>query len=593
MHEVREVKAMVIGAVAIGTIMAMASAPTHAQTVGKPGDFSFFVAGNDRGSADLGGLSGADARCEALATSVGAGGKQWRAYLSVSASGSGAGIDARDRIGSGPWYNAKGDLIARDIEELHSDRHAIDRHTALNERGERRSNAPHDILTGSDVDGRLALIDGRPATCADWTASGDGIAKIGHDDRMDADSHDNKRFRRWNGSWNSEHGTLGCSAKHLADTGGGGGVYCFAADDGRGHPPRSVLDARTYTFRRGVNVNHWLGDNIAATDDFPAGALYGADWFDEEDVAWIAGQGFDHMRIWVGGNNWVTTTGEVDESDVAHFDRVLEWARKHGLGVVLAMHGLPGYRNGIRYGAAETDVGSPFTDDATRGDAAYLWWLVAKRYVDIGAQLRFELLASPNAESAEQIRLFNAEMIASIRRVDRDRMVYVTSRNMRIEHVADVVFGDANTALVLRMREPEIFTVQFDPRIPRIRFPGTVPDLAAVLGSDAPEAIHSKRVLSIDSFNAYVDEFARKARETAQGREIYIGLSGAIGISDDDSARTYTRAMRSAFERNGLGWAVYDYHTGGAVRADVGKGGPTRILEGLELSKPNLAPAPP
>lgn len=252
------------------------------------------------------------------------------------------------------------------------------------------------MLTGSDASGHLAYFAGRPATCGDWTRDGEGVAIIGHDDRMDASSHDNPRFVHWSGSWNAEHETTGCSAAHLAETGGGGAFYCFAADPGpaSASPP---VDAASYWFRRGVNLNHWLADNLAP-EQLP-NAHYGADWFAEDDVAWIAARGFDHLRIWVDGAAWLDAEGHLDEAAIARFDDALRWSAAHGLGVVLAMYGLPGHRAGIR-GAPQPDAASPFTDAATRGDAAYLWWAIAHRYRDVGDRLRFELLVRPEAEDA-------------------------------------------------------------------------------------------------------------------------------------------------------------------------------------------------
>lgn len=179
---------------------------------------SFFVtsAGPGQG-ANLGGVSGADAHCQKLATAAGAGGKTWHAYLSSS------GGNARDRIGTGPWVNAKGVRIAADVAELHSDRNALNKQTALSEKGEQingRGDTPnrHDILTGANPDGTLAA----GKTCQDWTSSGDGSAIVGHHDRMglrdDAPSK----------SWNSSHATRGCSQTDLQGTGGDGLLYCFA-----------------------------------------------------------------------------------------------------------------------------------------------------------------------------------------------------------------------------------------------------------------------------------------------------------------------------------------------------------------------------
>jgi hypothetical protein len=182
---------------------------------------TFFVTSKNPGrGADLGGLTGADAYCQSLAASVGAGNKTWHAYLSTSKE------NARDRIGTGPWHNAKGQLIAKDIETLHTQNN-ISKQTALTEKGEMISGRGdsvnlHDILTGSDAQGR-AIADVADTTCGDWTLSGaEGAAMLGHHDRMglrdDAPSK----------SWNSSHISKGCGLEQLKTTGGAGLFYCFA-----------------------------------------------------------------------------------------------------------------------------------------------------------------------------------------------------------------------------------------------------------------------------------------------------------------------------------------------------------------------------
>jgi len=190
-----------------------------------PSEMTFFVtsAGPGKG-ADLGGLAGADRHCSQLAEQVGAGGRTWRAYLSTTGSG---GVDARDRIGRGPWRNAKGVIIARSIDELHGDNN-INKQTALTERGAivaGRGDTPnrHDILTGSTPDGR-AFPEGKDTTCGNWTSSGEGSAIVGHHDRMGLKDDAPSR------SWNSSHPTRGCSQEALRSTGGDGLFYCFAAD---------------------------------------------------------------------------------------------------------------------------------------------------------------------------------------------------------------------------------------------------------------------------------------------------------------------------------------------------------------------------
>ncbi len=173
----------------------------------------------------LGGLAGADRHCAHLAEAAGVRGKEWRAYLSAAAAGGQPAVNARDRIGSGPWYNAKGTLIARDLEQLHSEASLAGKETSLNERGERvngRGDTPnqHDILTGSDPDGTLA-VDTLDTTCSNWTSNAStGRAFVGHHDRNGGGVRPT--------SWNSAHPSRGCSQANLIATGGNGYFYCFA-----------------------------------------------------------------------------------------------------------------------------------------------------------------------------------------------------------------------------------------------------------------------------------------------------------------------------------------------------------------------------
>ena len=183
---------------------------------------SFFVTSAGPGNgANLGGLEGADAHCASLAEAAGSTGKTWRAYLSTG------GENAKDRIGSGPWFNQKGEKIADDVASLHSDANAISKETALDEKGQMvngRGDQPnrHDILTGSMPDGTVAA----DQTCGDWTLGGaEGVAMVGHHDRMGLDDSAAAK------SWNSSHASRGgCSQEALRGTGGDGLFYCFATD---------------------------------------------------------------------------------------------------------------------------------------------------------------------------------------------------------------------------------------------------------------------------------------------------------------------------------------------------------------------------
>lgn len=209
-------KTMTLALVAGATLLAAGAMGAKAQDAG----MTFFITSAGSGDgANLGGLEGADAICQRLAEAAGSSGQTWRAYLSTST------VDARDRIGSGPWHNAEGTLIAASLAELHDDAtNMISKETGLTETGDTvkgRGDQPneHDILTGSNADGTA-----NENTCGDWTLNGEGSAMVGHHDRMGL--RDDAPSR----SWNASHPSRGCSQDALAGTGGAGLFYCFAAN---------------------------------------------------------------------------------------------------------------------------------------------------------------------------------------------------------------------------------------------------------------------------------------------------------------------------------------------------------------------------
>jgi hypothetical protein len=215
-------------AAAIAALPALSQQPSAAPKPVQP--MSFFVTSVGLGKgANLGGIEGADKHCQALAAAVGAGNRTWRAYLSVSPADGKPAINARDRIGSGPWFNAKGARIAQNVADLHGDTldqarmgNTLTKATALNEKGEQVKGVgdtpnQHDILTGSQLDGR-AFTDGQDHTCKNWTSEGEGSAQVGHHDRTGGPGV----------SWNAVHASRGCSQQNLISTGGNGYFYCFA-----------------------------------------------------------------------------------------------------------------------------------------------------------------------------------------------------------------------------------------------------------------------------------------------------------------------------------------------------------------------------
>jgi hypothetical protein len=214
----------------VGLVVLVSAAVLSLGSVGalaQGGDTTFFITsvGSGKGG-DLGGLAGADRHCQMLAQAAGAGSKTWRAYLSTQGAGA---VNARDRIGRGPWQNAKGVVIAKDVAELHGNNN-ISKQTALTEKGETvnaRGDTPnmHDILTGAQPDG-TAFAGADDRTCGNWTKSGQGAAMVGHHDRQGL--RDDDASKSWNASHPSRGPDGGCSQNDLKSTGGNGLFYCFA-----------------------------------------------------------------------------------------------------------------------------------------------------------------------------------------------------------------------------------------------------------------------------------------------------------------------------------------------------------------------------
>jgi len=216
-------------------LLVLSATAAFAEEPPKP-PLGFFVTSTGLGKgADLGGLAGADAHCQKLASSVSAGNRTWRAYLSTQAKDNQPAVNARDRIGNGPWANANGAIVANDVAHLHGDTvelgqlgNNVHRTTNLTEKGAQINGVgatpnQHDVITGSKPDGR-AYTDAADHTCKNYTSSGDGTVQLGHSDRT------NRGATGGNVSWNSTHASKGCSQDNLVSTGGAGYFYCFAAD---------------------------------------------------------------------------------------------------------------------------------------------------------------------------------------------------------------------------------------------------------------------------------------------------------------------------------------------------------------------------
>ena len=208
----------------LAVVACLVSGVAHAQDT----SLSFFITSAGPGDgANLGGLEGADRHCQQLAEAAGSSGKTWHAYLSASATGGAEAVNARDRIGDGPWYNSNGVMVAANVADLHSDNNKLSKENSVSESGaviNGRGDSPnmHDILTGSNLDG-TAGSDDADHTCQNWTSNaGDGSAQVGHHDRDGGGQNPT--------SWNAAHASRGCGQADLQGTGGNGFYYCFAID---------------------------------------------------------------------------------------------------------------------------------------------------------------------------------------------------------------------------------------------------------------------------------------------------------------------------------------------------------------------------
>jgi hypothetical protein len=214
--------------IAVAVAMAVPTLSIFAQQDDdEPPEMGFFITSVTKGDGgNLGGLAGADAHCQVLASAAGGGNRTWRAYLSTQGAG---GVDARDRIGSGPWANAVGLIMATSVESLHYDNSNFNWEHTLDENGNQFASridgdpdfSEHDVLTGSQIDG-TAMPSDQDQTCNNWTSNDEGSARVGHADRYS--------FTTPGSPWNSSHGTPGCTQENLVTVGGAGLLYCFATD---------------------------------------------------------------------------------------------------------------------------------------------------------------------------------------------------------------------------------------------------------------------------------------------------------------------------------------------------------------------------
>jgi endoglucanase len=341
-------------------------------------------------------------------------------------------------------------------------------------------------------------------------------------------------------------------------------------------PTRASAEAdSTYTFKRGVNISHWLSQNFG-------NHTYASPSFGESDVAWIAAHGFDHIRLPVDVRLCLKPDGSLDESKLRPIFDAIRWSLAHGLGVVLDAHFLPG--GDFNSVGGDNRV---FTDMALQTKVADVWRRLAEKFASEGDYLRFEILNEPVAAENKQLNPFMHRMLAAIRESNPTRIVYVTSNKWSSVHtLPDVELpNDAHIALTVHYYEPMVFTHQranwvgFTDTLPAVTFPGVVPDVTGHTTAHYGLHLLAGDKLTIEEVQAAFAGVEAWVKQHAPGLEVYLGEFGVYAAADADSKRHWIATVRNEVERRGWSWAVWDYDESFGVRGRDGNGTP--ILEGL------------
>jgi endoglucanase len=333
--------------------------------------------------------------------------------------------------------------------------------------------------------------------------------------------------------------------------------------------------AEGFTFKRGVNISHWLSQNYGER-------TYGASWFGERDVAWIAEQGFDHIRLPVDIRLCLNASGGLNPEKLKPIRDVIRWSQSRGLGLVLDAHFLPG--------ADFNSVGGDnraYTDLALQEKVAGIWKELAREFQNEGPNVRFEILNEPVATENKQLNPFMHRMLAAIRESNPTRLVYVTSNKWSsFSTVPDVELpADRNIALTIHNYEPLVFTHQraawvgFKPSLPAVEFPGEVPVLTGHTEVSYNLNLKSGDKLTVEQLQARFQAVADWVAQNRPGLEIYVGEFGVYNTAGAKSTERWISTIVNESEKRGWGWAVWDYKGGFAVRKPDGS--PTPVLRAL------------
>ncbi len=334
--------------------------------------------------------------------------------------------------------------------------------------------------------------------------------------------------------------------------------------------------AQTPAFKRGVNISHWLGQHAP-------GKYATSERFSPADAVWIAEHGFDHVRIPVDGRILISLEGKLIHELLEPFDQALKWCEANDLGVILDMHYLPG--NEFLNDAADNAL---WTDPALRAAAASLWRQIAVKYHDVGPWLRYELLNEAVAPKNEDLNILNQLLVDAIRKVDADRVLYVSSNRWgQFQTVPDLrLFDDPNVHYALHTYEPFFFTHQAAPWTPlrdipagSITFPGefTVPAEGPLAETGSDPAAPRHLTFDRSTLAAHYAPVMTWAKE--HGVQVLITEFGTFRVADAQSTINWTRANVELCEKAGFGWTVWDYKGGFAVRGADGE--PTAVYRGL------------
>ncbi len=360
---------------------------------------------------------------------------------------------------------------------------------------------------------------------------------------------------------------IGCSPTDVRET----------FDRSQNYLPELEAAPNEYTFKRGINISHWLSQNIQ-------GRPYGANWFAEEDVRWLAEQGFDHLRIPIDAKHWMHDDGSLMVEAVEPFDKACGWAQTHGMGVILDMHTVPGANF-----SSKDRQSSLYTDTILRKKVADFWAAIAARYSEAGPWLRFELLNEPVADKHEQLNPVMHQFLAAVRLTNPTRVVYLTTNKW--SHFNNVRYldlpQDPNVALTVHFYDPFPFTHQrtdwtnYDKTMPQVDFPGIMPDLSAFVPAGHSHLRFSGQPISPElSIDPAFQKLSDWHKKNAPALEVHIGEFGAFHTAKPESVRDYNAAVVAAAERHGFSWAVWDYNGGFGIRELNGRS--TSALDGVQ-----------